>query len=200
MAKARASIRQAILGVRNNNTRKGATEYDDPEFVPKGHIYRNPSGFHRSYLEMEKWLKIYVYEEGEVPMFHDGPCKSIYSTEGNFINEMEKGNNKFRTRDPNRALLYFLPFSVTRMVQYLYVPNSWDGIDAMRSTTVDYLNLIARKHPFWNRTLGADHFMLSCHDWVSIFIFNPFSLFTSDPPYFFICFVYSSCLVAICQY
>jgi len=53
----------------------------------------------RSYLEIEKLFKIYVYQEGEPPMFHDGPCKSIYSTERRFIHEMERGHNMYRTTE-----------------------------------------------------------------------------------------------------
>lgn len=114
---------------------------------------------------MEKLFKIYVYEEGDPPIFHNGPCKSIYSTEGRFIHEMEKGN-KYRTRNPDEALVYFLPFSVVMMVHYLYVPDSHDT-SAMKRAVTDYVNVISDKHPFWNRSLGADHFMLSCHDWVT---------------------------------
>lgn len=113
---------------------------------------------------MEKKFKIFVYEEGEPPLFHDGPCKSIYSTEGIFIHQMEMENH-FRTRDPDEAHVYFLPFSVVRMVQYLYVPDSHET-NAIGRTTVDYINVIARKYPYWNRSIGGDHFMLSCHDWV----------------------------------
>lgn len=119
---------------------------------------------------MEKMFKIYVYEEGEPPMFHNGPCKSIYSTEGRFINEMEKG--KFhRTKNPDEALVYFLPFSVVMMVQYLYVPESTNTHSIGRAV-VDYITLIANRYPFWNRSLGADHFMLSCHDWVSVIFYS----------------------------
>lgn len=59
---------------------------------------------------MEKLFKVYVYEEGEQPIFHNGPCGSIYSMEGNFIYKLETSN--FRTRDPEKASVYFLPFSV----------------------------------------------------------------------------------------
>ncbi|CAK9167171.1 unnamed protein product [Ilex paraguariensis] len=112
---------------------------------------------------MEKLINIYVYEKGEPPMFHNGPCRSIYSTEGGFINEMEKGNF-YRTKDPDQALVYILPFSVVMMVQYIYVPGDHD-IHPIGHTVADYIDIISKNHPFWNRTLGADHFMLSCHDW-----------------------------------
>ncbi|CAL2257448.1 unnamed protein product [Prunus armeniaca] len=112
---------------------------------------------------MEKLFKIYVYEEGQVPIFHDGPCFHMYLTEGRFIHEMENGK-LYRTTDPNQALVYFLPFSVVRMVQFLYLPDTYDR-NGLKLAVIDYINLIAHKHPFWNRSLGADHFMLSCHDW-----------------------------------
>ncbi|KAK4797228.1 hypothetical protein SAY86_029554 [Trapa natans] len=157
LSRARSSIAEAAL-IRNLTS-----VHEDPDFVPRGPIYRNPNAFHRSYLEMEKLFKIYVYEEGEPPMFHNGPCKSIYSTEGMFINEMEKGN-VYRTLDPGEAAVYFLPFSVVMMVQYLYEPGSHE-INAIGRAVIDYIDIVARKHPFWNRSQGADHFMLSCHDW-----------------------------------
>ncbi len=57
------------------------------------------------------------------------------------------------------------------MVQYLYDPDSHD-MGPIGSTIADYVNVIAKTHPFWNRSFGADHVMLSCHDWVS----NPHSI------------------------
>ncbi|KAK1394470.1 Exostosin domain-containing protein [Heracleum sosnowskyi] len=151
LARARASIRSA----RNLSTVVATTDL----------IYRNPRAFYRSYLEMERRLKVYVYEEGELPIVHDGPCKDIYTTEGRFIQEIEQGKqSKFRTRDPNLAHLFFMPFSVTWMVKYLYTPYSYN-LTPLRDFVSDYIRVISTKHPFWNKTQGADHFMLSCHDW-----------------------------------
>ncbi|XP_034921953.1 probable glycosyltransferase At5g03795 [Populus alba] len=157
LAKIRSSIREAA------RVRNLTSIYEDPDYVPRGPIYRNANAIGRSYLEMEKLFKIYVYKEGDPPMFHDGPCKSIYSSEGRFIHELERGKS-FTTTDPDEALVYFLPFSVVMLVQYLYVPGSHE-IDAIGNTVVDYINVIADKYPFWNRSLGADHFIVSCHDW-----------------------------------
>lgn len=117
---------------------------------------------------MEKRLKVYVYDEGEPPIMHDGPCKDLYTSEGRFIQEMEHGEEgrRFRTWDASRAHVYYMPFSVTRMVTYLYNPQSYD-VAPLKKFVGDYVRVISNKHPFWNRTQGADHFMLSCHDWVS---------------------------------
>ncbi|XP_060215665.1 probable glycosyltransferase At5g03795 [Lycium barbarum] len=157
LAKARSSIREAA---RNGSM---TSNHLDPDYVPQGPMYHNAKAFHRSYLEMEKNFKVYVYKEGEPPIFHNGPCRSIYSTEGRFIHEMEKGS-LYRTKDPDKALVYFLPFSVVVMVRYLYVPGAHD-MHAIGRTVADYIKVISERHSFWNRSLGADHFMLSCHDW-----------------------------------
>ncbi|KAF6156246.1 hypothetical protein GIB67_030249 [Kingdonia uniflora] len=156
LARARVSIKEAV---KNHSS----SPDDGLDSVPRSNVYRNADLFHRSYLEMEKTFKIFVYKEGDLPIFHNGPCKNIYSIEGRFIDQMEV-ETKFRTFDPDKAHVYFLSFSVTKMVQYLYELGSWD-YGAIKTTVVDYLGVIAEKYPYWNRSLGADHFMLSCHDW-----------------------------------
>lgn len=154
LGKARAAIKEAAMS--GNQT-------DDSDYVPSGPMYWNPKAFHRSYLEMEKEFKVFVYEEGEQPIFHNGPCKSIYAMEGNFIYQME--TSKFRTRDPEKAHVFFLPISVTSIVHFIYDRNSREHWNPMKQTLTDYINLVSGKYPYWNRSLGADHFMLACHDW-----------------------------------
>ncbi|KAJ4970566.1 hypothetical protein NE237_003665 [Protea cynaroides] len=155
LARARAAIREAARNWNQTLT--------DADYVPQGPMYWKPRAFHRSYLAMEKQFKVFVYEEGEPPLFHNGPCKSIYSMEGTFIHRMEM-DSQFRTRDPEKAHVFFLPFSVVMMVRFVYVPNSHDT-GPIRETILDYVDIISTKYPFWNRSLGADHFMLACHDW-----------------------------------
>ncbi|CAK9160427.1 unnamed protein product [Ilex paraguariensis] len=151
LGRARGAIREA----------KNGNQTHDPDYIPTGPMYWNAKAFHRSYLEMEKQFKIFVYEEGEPPIFHNGPCKSIYAMEGSFIYHME--TTQFRTRDPDKAHVYFLPISVTSIVHFIYERNhDWHP---MKETVRDYVNLLAVKYPYWNRSLGADHFMLACHDW-----------------------------------
>ncbi|XWS43486.1 hypothetical protein CRYUN_Cryun16bG0108400 [Craigia yunnanensis] len=60
-------------------------------------------------------------------------------------------DSKFRTKDPEKAHVFYLPFSVAM---------------------VDYVSHVAQKYPYWNRSLGADHFMLACHDWVTVYYFS----------------------------
>ncbi|KAK2445133.1 putative glycosyltransferase [Trifolium repens] len=157
LVKARYSIKEA------SRIRNSTSTHHDQDYVPRGPIYRNANAFHRSYLEMEKMFKIFVYEEGEPPMFHNGLSKDIYSTEGLFIHEMEIGRY-YRTNDPNEAFVYFLPFSVVMMVEYIYVPGTYDRTSVGLSIS-DYIQIISHKYPFWNQSLGHDHFMVSCHDW-----------------------------------
>ncbi|KAH7574108.1 hypothetical protein JRO89_XS03G0253000 [Xanthoceras sorbifolium] len=164
LARARASIRKAALTTRNLSSIVNYNNNDD-DYVPNGVVYHNPVAFYQSYLEMERRFKVYVYKEGEVPITHYGPCKDIYTIEGRFISEMEHGANKrFRTSDPHRAHVYFLPFSVVWMVKYLYKPLTYD-LTPLKQFVDDYVRVVSTKYPFWNRTSGADHFMLACHDW-----------------------------------
>ncbi|XP_006856552.3 probable glycosyltransferase At5g03795 [Amborella trichopoda] len=156
LASARASIKRDAKFCNNSC-------YGDDSFVPKGVVYRNPGAFYRSYVEMEKILKIWIYKEGEPPLAHYGPLKYIYSMEGQFIHELDSGN-RFITLDPEHAHLHFIPLSVTMMVQNLYPPNGY-GNGPLHRVVSDYVKVISRKYPFWNRTMGSDHFILSCHDW-----------------------------------
>ncbi|KAL2487285.1 putative glycosyltransferase [Abeliophyllum distichum] len=88
--------------------------------------------------------------------------RGILGMEGILIHHIQI--SKFRTKDPEKAYVYFLPFSVLSIVSYVYIVDSrlWGP---MQNTARDYVNLIAGKYPYWNRSLGHDHFMLACHDW-----------------------------------
>ncbi|KAF8015401.1 hypothetical protein BT93_H1033 [Corymbia citriodora subsp. variegata] len=113
---------------------------------------------------MVKRFKIWSYREGELPLVHMGPMNFIYSIEGQFIDELESGLSPFLARSPDQAHAFFLPMSITEIVTYLYRPLI-HTLDPLIHTFVDYVDLVSQKYPFWNRSLGADHFMVSCHDW-----------------------------------
>ncbi|XP_004508620.1 probable glycosyltransferase At3g42180 isoform X1 [Cicer arietinum] len=163
LAQARSLIQEAI---RSN---KYITTTMNQSFVPKGSIYLNPHAFQQSHIEMMKRLKVWVYKEGEQPLVHDGPINNKYAIEGQFIDEMDTSNKSpFKANHPEEAHVFFLPFSVYKVIRYVYKPRrSVLDYDAHRLQLLveDYINIIANKYPYWNRSQGADHFFVSCHDW-----------------------------------
>ncbi|RWR85627.1 putative glycosyltransferase isoform X1 [Cinnamomum micranthum f. kanehirae] len=158
LARARASIQRAIV---NQNY----TSYKEESYVPRGPIYRNAYAFHQSHIEMEKRFKVWAYREGEVPLFHQGPCNNIYATEGHFIDEMEGGQSRFSTSHPDEAHAFFLPVSIVNAVQYINKPARSYSRLPLQHLVTDYIGVISNKYPYWNRSQGGDHFFVSCHDW-----------------------------------
>ncbi|XP_057415037.1 probable glycosyltransferase At3g42180 isoform X1 [Lotus japonicus] len=165
LAEARASIREAILSRNYSSSTSGKPK----KFIPKGSIYRNPYSFHQSHMEMVKRLKVWVYEEGEQPLVHDGPLKGLYSIEGQFMDEIDScRKSPFKARHPDEANLFLIPFSISNIVQYVYMPilSQQDyHLGRLQRLVEDYVHVVADKYPYWNRSNGADHFLLSCHDW-----------------------------------
>ncbi|PQM40995.1 hypothetical protein Pyn_24579 [Prunus yedoensis var. nudiflora] len=160
-AQARAAIREAI---QSRNYKSERTE----TFIPRGSIYKNPYAFHQSHIEMRKRFKVWSYKEGELPLVHIGPMTNIYGIEGHFIDEIEREESPFRATHPDQAHTFFLPFSVANIVEYVYLPITRKQDyhrDRLQRIVVDYIGVVARKYPYWNRSHGADHFMASCHDW-----------------------------------
>ncbi|KAE8727754.1 Exostosin family protein isoform 2 [Hibiscus syriacus] len=126
-------------------------------------LFRNVSIFQRSYELMEMILKVYIYRDGKKPIFHHPRLTGIYASEGWFMRLME-ANREFVTEDPEKAHLFYLPYSSRQLGLSLFKANSHN----LRPLTIflrDYVNMIASKYPFRNRTLGSVHFLVSCHDW-----------------------------------
>ncbi|XP_010493042.1 PREDICTED: probable glycosyltransferase At3g07620 [Camelina sativa] len=126
-------------------------------------IFRNVSMFKRSYELMERMLKVYVYKEGSRPIFHTPILKGLYASEGWFMKLMEE-NKQYTVKDPRRAHLYYMPFSARMLEFKLYVRNSHNRTN-LRQFLKEYTEHISAKYPFFNRTDGADHFLVACHDW-----------------------------------
>ncbi|XP_062084194.1 probable glycosyltransferase At5g20260 isoform X2 [Humulus lupulus] len=172
LARARAAIRKAILT-------KNCTSDKHEIYIPTGDIYRNSYAFHQSHIEMVKRFKIWAYEEGDIPLFHIGPMVNIYSIEGQFMDEMDSsGLSPFLARHPDEAHAFYVPISVKRMADFLYErprPHLFHG--RMVRVFTDYINVVAQRYPYWNRSHGADHFMVSCHDWAP-------EIIRDDPKYF----------------
>ncbi|MCO5610259.1 hypothetical protein L7F22_064495 [Adiantum nelumboides] len=134
----------------------GATDLHAP-------VYQNLTTFTKSYELMERTFKVYIYKDGVRPLVHTGPTVGIYASEGRFIEQLESSKG-FITSDPNKAHLFFMPYSVTNLVRKLYVPDS-HSMQPITSFVTSYVTTISSKYQYWNWSHGADHFFLSCHDW-----------------------------------
>ncbi|GBG72304.1 hypothetical protein CBR_g11233 [Chara braunii] len=129
-------------------------------------IYYDASALIATHAEMEEKFKVYVYKDGDEPLVHTGPCKQIYAIDGLFQNELQRETNKFVTKDPARADLFFVPYNPTNAVDLLFEPGS-HSYAPMVEFVKDYISHIQSQHPYFNQSNGTDHFMLSCHDWSS---------------------------------
>lgn len=112
---------------------------------------------------MEHIFKIYIYKEGEKPIFHQSKMRGIYAAEGWFMKLIE-GNKKFIVKDPRKAHLFYLPFS--SLMLRMELDRESHSQKVLEEFLKNYVHLVAKKYSFWNRTGGADHFLVGCHDWV----------------------------------
>jgi xylogalacturonan beta-1,3-xylosyltransferase len=131
---------------------------------------------------MVKRFKVWVYREGELPMAHIGPMSYIYSIGGQFMDEMERGESPFMAPHPDDAHAFFIPLSVSKIVDCFYRLDPHGFNRRLGRIFADYITVVADKYPYWNRSAGGDHFMLSCHDWVCLFyyLFHFFFFFLSS--------------------
>lgn len=130
----------------------------------KTKLLKRSNSVSRSYELMEKILKVYVYPDGSKPIFHTPELQGIYASEGWFMKLMEE-SRRFAVKEPDKAHLFYLPYSSRRLRDVLYKPGS-HNIKPLAIFLRDYVNSISSKYPFWNRTRGSDHFLVACHDWV----------------------------------
>ncbi|KAM0017994.1 putative xylogalacturonan beta-1,3-xylosyltransferase [Helianthus debilis subsp. tardiflorus] len=121
---------------------------------------------------MMKTFKVWTYKEGDLPLMHNGPMKSIYSSEGLFIEEIERKGNPVVANHPDEAHAFFIPISICNIVRYLFDSSDhpYSFLEKIQHIVEDYIGVIAERYPYWNRTNGADHFYVSCHDWVCTFL------------------------------
>ncbi|OWM86421.1 hypothetical protein CDL15_Pgr021508 [Punica granatum] len=138
-----------------------STVIDDPDIYAP--LFKNVSVFKRSYELMEMILKVYIYKDGKRPIFHVPHLMGIYASEGWFMKLMEE-NRWFPTKDPEKAHLFYLPYSARQLELAIYLPGS-HNLRPLSIYLRDHVNYLAAKYPFWNRTHGSDHFLVACHDW-----------------------------------
>ncbi|KAL5822058.1 hypothetical protein ACOSQ3_023940 [Xanthoceras sorbifolium] len=121
-------------------------------------IYHSPSVFSLNYKEMETNFKIFIYPDGDPKTFYQTPRKLTgkYASEGYFFQNIRE--SRFLTHDPDQAHLFFIPISCHKM------RGKGTSYENMTIIVKDYVDGLIMKYPYWNRTLGADHFFVTCHD------------------------------------
>uniref|UniRef100_A0A0D9VD40 Exostosin GT47 domain-containing protein n=1 Tax=Leersia perrieri TaxID=77586 RepID=A0A0D9VD40_9ORYZ len=129
-----------------------------PPSFARPSVYHSPEGFASGYAEMEQSFKVYIYPDGDPKTFYQTPRKLTgkYSSEGYFFQNIRE--SRFRTDDPDQAHLFFVPISPHKM------RGKGTSYENMTIIVKDYVEGLINKYPYWNRTLGADHFFVTCHD------------------------------------
>lgn len=111
---------------------------------------------------MNRSLKIYVYPHEKTHPFAnvllpvDQEPSGNYASETYFKNVLMKSH--FITKDPSKADLFFLPFSIAGLRNDKRV-----GVGGLSDFVRNYMTDIKHNFPYWNRTGGADHFYVACH-------------------------------------
>ncbi|ESQ47401.1 hypothetical protein EUTSA_v10028139mg, partial [Eutrema salsugineum] len=82
--------------------------------------------------------------EGKKPIFHKPKPRGIYASE-------------------EKAHLFYIPVSIKALRTSL--GRDFQTPKSLADHLEEYVDLIAGKYKFWNRTGGADHFLVACHDW-----------------------------------
>ncbi|KMZ70368.1 UDP-Xyl: xylogalacturonan beta-1,3-xylosyltransferase, family GT47 [Zostera marina] len=136
----------------------GANEGGSGSFSSYGDVYHSPESFFTEYAEMERKFKIYIYTDGDPNTFYQTPRKLTgkYSSEGYFFQNIRESG--LRTEHPDQADLFFIPISCHKM------RGKGTSYENMTIIVQNYVEGLINKYPYWNRTLGADHFFVTCHD------------------------------------
>ncbi|KAL3002070.1 hypothetical protein AAZX31_08G035000 [Glycine max] len=109
-----------ILAARSEIEHAPIVTHDKELYAP---LFRNVSMFKRSYELMECTLKVYIYKDGNKPIFHQPIMK-----------------------DPAKAHLFYMPFSSRMLEHSLYVRNSHNRTN-LRQFLKDYTDKISAKIP-----------------------------------------------------
>ncbi|GAA0168984.1 hypothetical protein Leryth_012768 [Lithospermum erythrorhizon] len=143
-------------------TSSKAIKYDEAEILDNEEVFtdvfHSPEVFRLNYAEMERKFKVYIYPDGDPNTYYQTPRKLTgkYASEGYFFQNLRE--SKFVTDDPEQAHLFFIPISCHKM------RGKGISYDNMTVIVQNYLEGLIAKYPHWNRTLGADHFFVTCHD------------------------------------
>ncbi|XP_076888930.1 putative glycosyltransferase At5g03795 [Bidens hawaiensis] len=125
-------------------------------------IFHDEDIFTHDYLKMNKSFKIFMYPHNKNDPFANVLLPVDFEPEGNYASESffkkALNNSHFLTKDPSKADLFYLPFSIARLRHDPRV-----GIVGIQDFIKDYIYNVSHYYPYWNQTGGADHFYVACH-------------------------------------
>nr|POE48221.1 putative glycosyltransferase [Quercus suber] len=131
-------------------------------YVNYNEVYHDRDIFVEDYKEMNRSFKIYVYPHRRNDPFANVLLPVGSEPGGNYASEsyFKKVlmSSHFLTKDPTKADLFFLPFSIASLRHDPRI-----GVGGIKDFIKDYILNISQKYPYWNRTGGADHFYVACH-------------------------------------
>jgi hypothetical protein len=144
----------------------GETQVEDVLQGLRGSIaqlYHSPTVLALNYKEMLGKLKIYVYPRSHNESKYELSDSS--STDEKAVEPSSTAELFFRnlvesevvTKDPEEAQLFFFPVSIDRILL-----NDID-VEKVGMQLRRYVQHAREEYEFWNRTLGSDHFYVSCH-------------------------------------
>lgn len=120
-------------------------------------LYLSASTFEANYEQMLPNFKIYIYPRkhqdfGSPEWCSNRTFRDLGKPVALFYESLV--NSAFTTDDPEEANLFFVPFSI-------------ESLRLSSSTRISrflrrYIDGLRTEYPYWNRTLGADHFYVSC--------------------------------------
>lgn len=108
---------------------------------------------------------IYIYDLG--PAYTDNLRKkkpnwySVQYDAEKILAELLFESNLYRTMDPKEASLFFIPFYSARFTLLNFVDYKVNMKEAVRKTSemwTEVLTWVRNRYPYFNRTLGRDHF------------------------------------------
>ncbi|GAV81809.1 Exostosin domain-containing protein [Cephalotus follicularis] len=126
--------------------------------VASTHAYHSPEDFKLDYEQMEREFKVFMYPDLD-ESYYQTPLSLTgkYASEGYFVKNLME--SQFLTHDPDEAHLFFFPIFCTQ-TKAANVRTS----ENLTSNVEKFFQKLIHKYPYWNRTLGADHFFVTCYD------------------------------------
>eukprot|EP00257_Ricinus_communis_P008322 XP_002525728.2 probable glycosyltransferase At5g03795 [Ricinus communis] len=148
--------------VKNGSQQSSRTQLSSNGINVKNEVFHDRDIFQEDYKEMNRSFKIYVYPHRQNDPFANVLLPVDFEPGGNYASEsyFKKVLMKshFITKDPTKADLFFLPFSIARLRHDPRI-----GVEGIQDFIRAYVYNISQKYPYWNRTGGTDHFYVACH-------------------------------------